>query len=269
MIYSANILKMYSSYEEEDAIVQYYLPLGEETIHMNPLIGKNLRIEFLHEINCIKCGRTTKKSYGQGFCYPCFKTAPEADPAIIKPELDQAHLGIARDMEWAKKYSLTEHCVYLALSSGVKVGVTRSANLPHRWIDQGASRAVRLAITPYRNLAGLIEVALKAHFADKTNWRRMLTNNIDDGEDLGEHKRKALEYLPEELKEYYTDDNRITELKYPVLEYPAKVKSLGLDKQETVEGTLTGIKGQYLYFEGGNVFNIRKHNGYSVEIRTA
>ena len=270
MEFSGNLMKMRTQLEAgAKNLAHYHLRLGETAVPMNDLVGSALTITFRDKINCIHCGKVTKKSYAQGFCYPCFKTAPEADPAIIKPELDQSHLGISRDMEWARENALTDHFVYLALASGVKVGVTRAANLPHRWIDQGAIRAIRLAKTPYRQLAGLIEVALKANFADKTNWRKMLTGDVEGDVDLAALKREAIALLPEELAGYRTDDDTLTTIDYPVLHYPSKVTSLGLDKNPVIEGTLTGIKGQYLYLDEGRVFNIRKHNGYLVNLKVS
>jgi len=267
MQFSGNLIKMSVAFDpQKDSVVNYSLNLNDSKINVNELIGKELNIEFQGVINCIKCGRKTNKSFNQGFCYPCFQTAPEADPAIIKPELDQSHLGISRDMEWAKKNSLIDHYVYIALSTGIKVGVTKAMNIPSRWIDQGAWKGILLAKTPYRQLAGEIEVALKAHFADKTNWRRMLTNNLDFEADVLAEKEKAQNLIPEELKQYIIEDNSITEIIYPIENYPKKVKSLSLDKTAEVKGVLTGIKGQYLIFDEEFVFNVRKHNGYLVKL---
>lgn len=261
-----NLLKLHSEYLEGHA--NYYFNAGQETIHMNSLLGKKISIEFLNEINCIKCGKKTNKSFHQGYCYSCFISAPETDPSVINPELDQAHLGISRDMEWAQSYSLVEHVVYLAISSGLKVGVTREQQRITRWIDQGASSAIVLAKTPYRQLAGKIELALKAHFKDKTNWRKMLSNEIDRNSNLIQAKSDAFSLLPEELKQYFDKNNNdILDIEYPVLEYPKKVSSLSLDKEALISGILTGIKGQYLFIDTNKVFNVRKHNGYKVDIQ--
>jgi len=200
-------------------------------------------------------------------CYPCFQTAPEADPAIVSPELDMAHLGISRDMEWAKENSLVDHFVYLALSGGLKVGVTRHTQVPTRWIDQGASEAIIIARTPYRNLAGQIEVALKKHFADKTNWRKMLTGNTEGFSFLADDKSRALALLPEELKQYSVNGSEVSKINYPVRFYPVKVNSVSFEKTNLIKGKLNGIKGQYLIFENGDVFNVRKHSGYFAEMK--
>ncbi len=262
-MYKGNLLKMKSNLEDK---VQYYLQLSEHKIDMNSLIGKELRIEYENQINCIKCGRLTKTSFAQGYCYPCFTTAPETEDCVLRPELCMAHEGQARDMEYAEKHCLNDHIVYLAVSSGLKIGVTRISQVPTRWIDQGAWKAIKLGITPNRYLAGSIEVALKAHINDKTNWRNMLTNKLAENIDLVEEKDRAIDLLHYDFQEYATDDDEITEIHYPVEKYPEKVKSINLDKTPVIEDVLSGIKGQYLLFESGQVINIRKHNGYAVNL---
>ena len=263
MKYQGNILKMRT---ELNNPVLYALPVGDEFIEMNPLVGKEISIHFTGQINCISCGKITKTSFNQGFCYNCLQTAPEASESIVRPELSKSHFGIARDMEWAEKHDLIDHYVYLAVSNDVKVGVTRSHQIPTRWIDQGASFAIKVAKTPNRHIAGVIEVFLKKHFTDKTNWRAMLSNDVAKNVDLLEEKQNALRFLPLELQKYADDDNEVTQIEYPVQTFPKKVKSVGFDKMPTINGIVTGIKGQYLIFENNTVLNIRKHNGYFLEI---
>jgi hypothetical protein len=257
-----NLLKMRSSRGQE---VDYFLKLENEEVYMNELIGKPLKLVYKGQINCIKCGRKTKTSFAQGYCYPCFISVPETEECVLRPELCQAQDGIARDMAYAEKNCLTDHYVYIAQTAGIKVGVTRHHQIPFRWIDQGAWRAIKLAVTPNRYIAGSIEVALKEFFNDKTNWRNMLTNKLTGGIDLVEEKDRAIELLHLDYQQYATDDDEITEINYPVLRYPEKVKSLNLNKTPVIDDVLTGIKGQYLIFDSGAVLNIRKHNGYLVE----
>ncbi len=263
-------MKTYLGIDEKGAgkLAHYKLPVGERLIEMNSLPGKLMRLHYEGEIHCLNCGQQTKKSFGQGYCYPCFIKIPETDICILRPELCEAHLGISRDIKWSETHCLQDHFVYLAVSSGLKVGVTRSSQIPTRWIDQGAWKAIKLAKTPNRHLAGMIEVELKKHMSDKTNWRHMLTGQIDRSVDLLHAKDEAINYLPPELLDYVTVDDEQTEINYPVISYPEKVKSINLDKDPEFEGILTGIKGQYLMFEGGFVINIRKYGGYllSVEV---
>jgi hypothetical protein len=260
---SGNILKMRTEYADP---VKYFLTLGDTELPMNDLIGKPINMKFNGQINCIACGKKTKTSFGQGFCYNCLQTSPEASETIMRPELSKAHLGIARDMDWAREHDLIDHFVYLAVSGELKVGVTRHHQVPTRWIDQGASQAIILAKTPNRHISGVIEVFLKNFFSDKTNWRSMLQNKDVQEYDLPEEKMTAYRLLPAELQQYLHDDNQIWKLRYPVLDFPDKITSVSFDKDPEISGILNGIKGQYLIFSDGRVLNIRKHNGYWLEV---
>ena len=261
MLYHGTIRKMRSTLENP---IQYTLPIGENIIDMNELIGKYIYFKWESKIYCIACGRNTNKSFAQGFCYPCFINAPETSECILRPHLCQAHEGIARNMDWAEKHCLQDHFVYLAISSGIKVGVTRFEQIPTRWIDQGAWQAIKLAKTPNRYIAGSIEVALKEYISDRTQWQRMLKNQLIQGISLYEKKQEMIKYIPNDLQIYISKKNEIVEIIYPVNEYPEKVKSLSFDKLNEIEGRLWGIKGQYLIFDDGTVLNIRKHTGYEL-----
>lgn len=247
--------------------VEYNLELNGESINMNELIGKPLRLEYKNQINCISCGKMTSKSFGQGFCYNCFQTAPQAEECVLHPEKCRAHLGESRDQSWAESHCLIPHYVYLAVASGIKVGVTRHTQIPTRWIDQGAWKAVIIAETPNRHIAGVIEVFLKQYFSDKTNWRSMLKNEQATDVDILDQKQQASGLLPLELQRYLYADNKVLELNYPVMQYPAKPQSFTFDKESCIEGVLEGIKGQYLLFDKDRVINIRRHSGYLVDIQ--
>lgn len=246
--------------------VQYFLKLEEDPILLNEYIGKSIRLNYTGNIYCINCGRKTSKSFNQGFCFPCFRDAPQNAECIIRPELCRAHLGEGRDPEWEEKYHNQPHVVYLAISSVPKVGVTRATNLPSRWIDQGAWKAVKLAETSNRYQAGMIETDLKHYFSDKTPWQRMLKNELADELEVLETKHKMQELMDDKYNEFDSSDDEIYEIKYPVIEFPTKVKSHNLDKEPVLEGRLMGIKGQYWLLEGGKVINIRKYGGYEVEL---
>ena len=261
--YNGTVLKMETQLENP---VEYELPIGDELVYMNHLIGKYIVFKWEKEIYCIGCGRKTNKSFAQGFCYPCLISAPETSECILRPQLCQAHKGIARDIAWAENHCLQDHFVYLAISSGVKVGVTRSEQIPTRWMDQGAWQAIKLAKTPNRYTAGLIEVALKEHISDRTQWQRMLKNQLIEGIDLIDKKQEMLNHLENNLRKYECSDNDIIEINYPVNEYPEKIKSLSFDKLDEISGRLWGIKGQYLIFDDGTVLNIRKHTGYLISL---
>jgi len=242
--------------------VSYTVSLEGKDIVLNNFIGKKIQLEYLNKINCIACGRETKTSFFQGFCFPCFSTLPETDTCVMQPETCRAHEGISRDMDWSNSHCLVDHIVYLALTSTVKVGVTRESQVPIRWIDQGAWKVIKLARTPNRHLAGLIELELKSIYTDKTSWQKMLKDIRDESIDLLDEKGNAWEALMPELQGYVIEDDDITEIIYPVNQYPDKVKSVNFDKASSIEGVLTGIRGQYLIFDDNQVFNVRRHNGY-------
>ncbi|MGP1991117.1 DUF2797 domain-containing protein [Zobellia laminariae] len=245
--------------------IQYYMVFENDFLNVNQILDKELEISFI-KFQCLNCGRD-RPIFRQGFCKTCFYEIPSAGDWIMRPELSTAHLGKEdRDLEYEKKAQLQPHIVYLANSSNIKVGVTRKSQIPTRWIDQGAHEAIEIVETPNRYLAGITEVALKDHIGDKTNWRKMLTNNVDD-ENLEEWRNKLKQYIPDEAQQYYIADNSETILEFPVLQYPDKVKSLNLVKTPNYKGVLKGVKGQYFIFEDQTVFNIRSNEGYYVSLQ--
>ena len=246
--------------------VTYELPVGEVSIPFNGLIGRELSVRFTGEIYCVGCGKRTSRSYAQGFCFPCFQDSPQCAPCIIRPDLCRAHEGFGRDMEWEKKHHLCDQIVYFAWTGGKKVGVTGSANRMTRWIDQGATAALVFANTPNRYTAGVLESACRAYLSDRTNWRRMLSRQTPDVQGLYESRRLLHEKLGAEVGGCFAEDPGLVEIVYPVMEYPDKVRSVSFDKMRELTGTLAGIKGQYLIFEDGQVLNIRKHEGYCIEL---
>ncbi|MBG90733.1 MAG: hypothetical protein CL521_02835 [Actinobacteria bacterium] len=249
---------------EDQSPIRYWVSDSDTKADISGWVGQEIRIQFEGKITCTKCDRAIKKTY-DGYCYPCWRDAPETAPCVIRPELCEAHLQKGKDPEWEVRNHDQPHYVYLALSSGVKVGVTRATQVPTRWIDQGAIKAKIIAETPNRYLAGCIEVALKAHVADKTQWRKMLTNQVTDA-NLDEVLQGLLPHLSDEYRPYMIMDQPIHSLEYPVVEFPLKVKSISLDKQSSLSGRLIGVKGQYLIFEEGLVLNIRKHAGYHIQL---
>jgi hypothetical protein len=263
MTYEGVLAKMQTEYGNP---IQYYLVFEDSFLNMNQILNQEIEISFVG-YQCLNCNKK-KKIFRQGFCYDCFYSSAAVGDWIMRPELSTAHLGIAdRDLDYEQKVQLQPHIVYLALSSEVKVGVTRKTQVPTRWIDQGANEAISIIEVPNRYLAGITEVALKNHFADKTNWRKMLTNDVPPA-DLIAERMKLEPIIPAEAREYFVlDKNDLYQMDYPVLQYPVKVKSLSLDKTPTFQGKLKGIKGQYLIFEDGTVFNVRGSEGYVVQLK--
>jgi len=238
---------------------------------MNTLVGQTIELRFDGLIQCVYCGRRTNKSFNQGFCYPCFKSRPEADVCMVKPEL--CHHGDpkspCRDEEFAQDTCFKPHVLYASLTSGVKVGITRQPNVPSRWIDQGAVAAVPLAVLPSRRDVGLLENELAGHFQDKTHWMKMLKNELPDG-DLGGGASKLIEMMDERNTEGVLpdDERQRRNFEYPVQVWPEKVKSFNFDKTPVIGGRLDGIKGQYLIFDKG-VINVRKFTGYVVSVHAS
>jgi hypothetical protein len=262
--------KMHSALES--GLVQYGMPLGDQVVPLNTLLGRTLSLRFLGTIHCIHCGRKTKKSFNQGFCYPCFRRLAQCDSCIVSPEKCHFHAGTCREPEWGEANCMIDHFVYLANTSGIKVGITRGTQLPTRWIDQGATQALPVFRVASRLDSGLVEVLFAQHVADKTAWQTMLKGPSDPRDLAAERLRLmelsgvAVQGLREErgldaITEL--DNGEVTTIDYPVLEYPSKVKSMTFDKLPEVRGRLMGIKGQYLILDTG-VINMRRHAGYDL-----
>ena len=247
-------------------VVQYSLDINGQIHNMNSYIGKQLKITWSGVVIC-SCGKRMDSFYrNSGYCYKCYWESPKASQSIFKPELCTAHLGVEeRDLEWEKNFQIAPHYVYLANSSGLKVGITRGSQGVIRWMDQGASQAILLAEVPNRRFSGDIEVALKCFLSDVTNWRKMLSG-VPEPVDLVMVKEELSVHVPEDLKKYILLDNTVTEIKYPVTKYPTKIKSVKLEKYPILEGKLLGIKGQYLLLDNDRVFNVRSHEGFISEL---
>ncbi|WP_369602065.1 DUF2797 domain-containing protein [Hahella sp. SMD15-11] len=242
---------------------RYSLRIGEAEIPLNECLGHTVRLHFTGRIECVACGRPTKKSFAQGHCYQCFRSLAACDRCIMSPELCHFDKGTCREPEWAKNHCMTGHSVYLANSSGLKVGITRSTQIPTRWLDQGATQAIELLRVTQRFHAGLIEDRLRAILNDRTSWQAMLKGTAETL-DLQAQRDRVLSWLETEgqdLPAWQKAGTPAAQFVYPVLEWPEKVRSINAEKTPVVEGTLLGMKGQYLILSGG-VINIRKYSGY-------
>jgi hypothetical protein len=258
--------------------VSYRLPVGSEELPLNQFLGKTLKLEFTGKITCQNCNSETKKSFSQGHCYPCMMKLASCDMCMMKPETCHFDKGTCREPEWAQGVCFAPHYVYLSNTSGLKVGITRHTQIPTRWIDQGATQALQIYKVSTRQQSGFVEMAFKDLIADKTNWRAILKGNamprnlLADASALGRQLDEQIENLITEFGENQSGDKQIErlnnqpiEINYPVLEFPTKIVSHNFDKKPIVEGTLMGIKGQYLIFDTG-VINIRKFTSYEVSV---
>ncbi len=257
----------------QDDAVRYQLPIGTDNVDLNDLIGRSIRFKHTGKISCVECQKNTKKSFNQGFCYACFIKLAQCDMCIMKPETCHYAAGTCREPKWGEEFCFQPHYIYLANSSGIKVGITRHTQVPTRWIDQGAVQALPIFKVSSRKLSGLIEVIFAKHISDKTSWQQMLKGQAaeidlvakrDELVHICQNKLDALLdiYQPSDIN--LLIDETVVTINYPVSQYPLKVKSFNMDKDPEVSGVLQGIKGQYLLLDTG-VINIRKYTGYEIE----
>ena len=282
--YESNLSKMKTSISST-GIVDYFLSFQSQhsiesssLFHVNSLIGKQLKISFLDKINCVACNTETKKSHFNGYCKKCHKTLAETDECRIKPELCSYFTGGCRDTSWGDANCMKEHVVYLSFTGSEKVGISRHLDLgsySSRWIDQGATSAIAFFRVKNRLISGLVEDAIRKHISDGTDIYKMLSEQQPFN-----GLRKTLNSLRKKVKRdieniqliYGVDSvvpakySRIKHLQYPVILYPEKVSLTHFSKQKQITGKLVGIKGQYLIFDDGQAFNIRKHSGYLTRI---
>ncbi len=270
--------KMYARLDDDTSKpVQYELPVGDQLVALNSLLGKPIKLIYTGKIFCVHCKRLTKKSFNQGYCYPCFTSLAQCDMCIMKPETCHYAAGTCREPSWGEEFCFQPHVVYLANSSGIKVGITRQTQIPTRWIDQGAVQALPIFKVQSRYISGLVEIAIAKHVSDKTSWQQMLKSKADPV-DLVAKRGELVAVCKAELDEIlqrfgqqaleFLVDEPVVDIYFPVDSYPVKVRSFNLDKDAEVSGVLHGIKGQYLLLDTG-VINIRKFAGYEVEFSTA
>ncbi|MCO7522666.1 MULTISPECIES: DUF2797 domain-containing protein [Pseudomonas] len=255
-------------------VVQYSFRLDDTEVPVNPLIGQSIRLEYLGAIHCSHCGKRTKTSFSQGYCYPCMTKLAQCDVCIMAPEKCHYDAGTCREPSWGEQFCMTDHVVYLANSSGIKVGITRATQLPTRWLDQGASQALPIMRVATRQQSGLVEDVLRSQVPDRTNWRALLKGDAEVL-DLPAIREQIFDACADGIRSLHErfglqaiqplPDAEVVQMRYPVEAYPKKIVSFNLDKDPVVEGTLLGIKGQYLIFDTG-VINIRKYTAYQLAV---
>ena len=266
--------KMAVSLSDESGLAMYEMIFGEDRQDMSSLFGQHISLAFMGEIHCQACGRLTKKSFSGGYCFPCAQKLAQCDLCIMRPETCHYAAGTCREPAWGEEFCMQDHIVYLANSSGVKVGITRVNQIPTRWIDQGAAQALPIFRVKSRYQSGLVEVTFKAHVSDRTDWRKML-KGVPVSVDLKGVRQELMQECNAEiiaLQQRFGEgeitplsDEEVVEISYPIDQYPEKVKSLNFDKTPEISGLLHGIKGQYLILDTG-VLNIRKFSGYSIKL---
>lgn len=254
--------------------VQYYFcvvngnkpSVQKSRIPLNPLIGSKIRLEFSGEIQCVDCGKPTKKTFGGGSCYNCFQSLASNDFCILKPSGCHFHLGTCREPKWGQEHCFKSHIVYLANTTGIKVGITKENPHSKRWVDQGAIEGLPIVEVSNRKDSGIIEDNLGKLIPDKSSWQKLISSDSEEIDLIAESNR-ILSYL--DLKKLNIEgkilSTNLTRIKYPISRYPSLKKSLKPEPGKNLESILLGIKGQYLLFEEGGM-NIRSLEGYSVKL---
>ena len=256
--------------------VRYSLELDDGVLPLNELLGRTLTIRFDGRITCQHCGAITRKSYGDGYCYPCFKTLARCDLCVVSPDRCHYAAGTCREPQWGESFCMQPHLVYLANSAGAKVGITTPANVPMRWLDQGATQAAVIMRTQSRFQAGCVEAALAQHVSDRTEWRSLVGRDAQEldlvalCEQLRRQAARSLAALDERFPGalQWVEQPAALRFEYPVMSYAGQPVGLTLDPGVAIGGALLGIKGQYLMFDNG-VFNVRRHTSYHVEVARA
>lgn len=263
-MFSGDIRELHQSLADP---VEYLFGLSTLSIPANEWIGHSITIHSVGEKRCISCGRMVNKLFQNGYCFPCVRSLAECDLCIVKPHQCHFHLGTCRDESFAMKNCMIPHYVYLAWSSGFKVGLTRKGRQLKRWMDQGATQAMVIAEVPTRKVAGELEMEVAKHMMDKTDWRKMLREDESPLRSIKEVRHDVIQRLDDSFLQYIVPEvGEPVHINYPrQSSFVVNLKSANLDKGDEFSGTLRGIKGQYLLFDEG-VFNVRKHAGYRVEI---
>lgn len=240
----------------------------EEKISLNEFVGKKIKLEFSGEIRCVDCGSVTKKTFGGGSCYNCFQSLASNDMCIMRPSQCHFHLNTCREPEWGKDNCFKPHIVYLANTTGLKVGITKENPYSKRWVDQGARQGLPIFRVQSRKDSGILEDELSKFVSDKASWQQLISSD-SQSVDLIEESKKLFSQIDISKKGFEPEilSPEVTEIVYPVLSYPSKKVSLKPDPNKPLESILIGIKGQYLLFEEGGM-NIRSLEGYSVRLST-
>lgn len=273
---SGALRKMHTQ-ADENSLVNYTLPIGDQLVDMSSLVGQQISVSFDGDIHCVHCAKKTKKSFNQGYCYRCLITLAQCDSCIIKPEKCHYHEGTCREPSWGEEHCLSDHFVYLANTGNLKVGITRHVtdSISSRWMDQGASQALVMLRVKDRLTSGKVEMLCKEHIGDKTNWRTML-KGTPDSQDLLALKQTLMEKIAPGLEAIKQEfglqavsevDSPMHAINYPVSEYPSKITSINAEKTPEFSGVLNGIKGQYWLLDDNRVINIRKYSGYTVTLK--
>ncbi len=265
--------------ESSDGIVEpgYQLKLGGQTMALEDLIGCGVRFTHMPPDACVHCAKPVSKLYGGGHCYDCFSTLARCDLCVVSPDRCHYASGTCREPEWGEAFCMQPHSVYLAVSSGPKVGLTRRGRELRRWVDQGASAAMVIAHTPSRRAAGVVEAQCRRFVSDRTDWRKLVSGTTQsvDLADLARILRREIPELsalqasnvePAELAaSVWLTDTSPSILRYPVTAFSPAERLVVNAEHVELRDNLQGAVGQFLLFSRG-AFNVAEHRGIGVVV---
>jgi hypothetical protein len=264
--WEGTIARLAISRGDSGSAAAYRLELSDGgAIDLNERIGAGFEIQYQGSTVCRHCGREGRRSFGGGYCYDCFTTLARCDLCVVSPDRCHYHEGTCREPEWGETFCMTPHRVYLANTSGLKVGITRCGGEVRRWLDQGAIQGLVVLDAITRRAAGLAEVMIARMLPDRTDPRKMLRADVPEL-DLPAAAQRLFDAgldLPEGVTRI--DDRAVERLRYPLPNLGSIPDSVRLEVGD-VRGNLLGMKGQYLVFTDG-ALNVRHCVGYRVRMQ--
>lgn len=243
---------------------RYELAIGSELLHLNDLLGQGLQFRLCPDPVCGHCDARVTQLMGGGYCRNCFFALARCDTCFVSPARCHFAAGSCREPDWGERVCMQPHLVYLANSSGLKVGLTQQGRQQQRWLSQGATQGLVIALADTRRDAGVLEALIAQSISDRTQWRRLVSQppvNIQL-QSTREQLQARLD-LPQGCR-WLADESEL-QLAYPVAAYAPPVQCLLGEKTPVLEDNLCGIKGQYLLLQNG-VFNVAKHAGLTVAV---
>jgi len=89
-----------------DTPIQYFLNFNDQSYSLTPMVGHRATIRYTGIITCVECGRKIKKTYNDGYCFPCARDLPENDICSVRPEKCQHDKGNEADREFYKNTAI-------------------------------------------------------------------------------------------------------------------------------------------------------------------
>jgi len=256
----------------------------QQTLDLADLLGGRVELAWVGDERCRHCAEPLRVNQSDGayagrnrhFCFRCAQDLARCDLCFVSPEKCHFHLSTCREPEWATSACMVPHTVYLANTSGPKVGITRTGREYARWIDQGASCATAILHTPSRRAAGWVESYFKRKLNDKTDWRGLVSRPPRDydlrllaqqlrRDDPELHRPKDAGIDAQEWAQVVWLEPELVRVEYPKLGLsPARRMRLS-STEPMVSGIIQGAIGSYLLLTDG-VVNMSEQQ--SLHVRT-